>query len=267
MKVSRSTVYALSDKKSVCYNSVMLKRKYIAVLLGAFLLGCGDPSAFDLNEKLNEKVDAAQALEPMPANHMKPFYAFYIEPSIGRLESTRTSNTFVLNGNPFTLNLNVPAVINEMYYEKAKAEQDILSGYEPVSEKTGTYIAPDESETAYTIRVYRFDKHYWTQFDTAYFSFYAVSDEYNVPYLAAEMMKIARTMEIEKKSVAAAYSTKENITYESKKIELFEHIAPENGLIEELFIDDNVNVAGEQITDEEKANYHSKIDTDEAEDE
>ena len=41
----------------------------------------------------------------------------------------------------------------------------------------------------------------------------------------------------------------------------------ENGLIEELFIDDNVNVAGEQITDEEKANYHSKIDTDEAEDE
>ena len=32
----------------------MLKRKYIAVLLGAFLIGCGDPSAFDLNEKLNE---------------------------------------------------------------------------------------------------------------------------------------------------------------------------------------------------------------------
>ena len=54
MKESRSTVYALSDKKSVCYNNVMLKRKYIAVLLGAFLIGCGDPSAFDLNEKLNE---------------------------------------------------------------------------------------------------------------------------------------------------------------------------------------------------------------------
>ena len=52
-------------------------------------------------------------------SHVKQYYSYYIQPSIGRRESTEISNVFVLNDDEFVMNLNVSSVIKNEYYMDA----------------------------------------------------------------------------------------------------------------------------------------------------
>ena len=69
-----------------------------------------------------------------------------------------------------------------------------------------------------------------------------MSDEVLAPNLAAEMVRILRSVKIDEEKIVSAYSGKEIITHHGTTIELFDNIAPVNGFIEELFIDQPTHI-------------------------
>ena len=93
-------------------------RKIHLVLCLMLLSGCASTQT-DLKLRLENSV-ATMAQAPIDdlADNNKPLYRYYIEPSVGRRDSTQTGNVFLLNGREFIMNLDIASVINTRFYDE-----------------------------------------------------------------------------------------------------------------------------------------------------
>lgn len=225
--------------------------KKILILLCALLLcGCSNQKT-DITQTLPLNLTAlANAPIKDLADNNKPLYRYYIEPSIGRRESTQTSNVFVKEGQIFVMNLDIASVINTRFYDEKvygqKADTNAMIALD------GTYIDTNDLEFRYSLSVYLLDNgKYFIDLSMAYVNFYAYCEYATIESLVLEMMKIGKTVDVNSEKVIATYSSKQSTEYVKEKLDLFEMNIPDSGRIEELMGISPDDVFGDSYGEEE----------------
>jgi len=211
-----------------------MKKAWIAAAFLIALTGCASYSA-DYQTLVNDRIAAVQALPAAEPKYTKAYYSYYIEPSVGRIDSDATSNTFSLDGTHFIMDLNVSGIINSQYYQDADSRDSVdVTAFEKAAHSEGTYTDYAGSELPFSTDVYKVEGSYFVIFRSAYMEFYALSDELQSADLIAEMLQISRTVKVNENRVTAAFSSRQTISNTRKKLELFQNLSPVNGSIEEL---------------------------------
>ncbi|MDO4193131.1 MAG: hypothetical protein Q4D24_07500 [Erysipelotrichaceae bacterium] len=216
----------------------LIKKTAAACISLLMLAGCSTDRidvASDVNRKLAEAVEIP-AHQPI---YNSTCYMYYKEPYVGRITSDLTSNVFSLNGTQFVMNLNVPGIINKAYYPGQTVGGMNVKGASIILETAGKYENYDGEQQTYVCRIYRSSSSYVTIMTTDYGEFFAVSKHYEVAPLAYEMLVIAKSLDVDTSEVLDRYSSHSVISYQKKKLELFQNITPVNGVIDELFVDSN----------------------------
>lgn len=211
-------------------------RKQIALFTCTLMLLCGCTAGTgDLQSDLNArmaKVNGESAHRPV---YSKDFYSYYVQPDIGRIRSDQVSSVFMKDGTKFVMNLNVPQIVNDRYYDAQAAGDEVAVNAVLQAESQGTYLDYTDKEHPFDLRIYQLNDQYyaWLQTDTA--EFYSVCGQLQALQMGEEFLRIARTVRVDEKEVVSAYSKQTTISYTRKKLQLFQNIAPESGSVQELF--------------------------------
>ncbi len=217
--------------------------KYISILLVMmlFLSGCTKMSD-DLSAEISNKINETLSEKASSPTYNHEYYFYSIEPSVGRIDSTLTSNTFSYNGTKFIMNLNIPNILGN-------ASEDSKLSSSTVYENSGEYIDYNEVSHHYDLYIYEVSYGKIIQLTTDYMVFYSVCSQNEVPSLVEVMLDIAKTIKIDENKIKVDYSDRELITYKREQLELFKNITPENGAVDELF--DNNQIIEETETNED----------------
>ena len=183
-------------------------RKITLLLFCLCLCGCSAQGGLD--SRLQAACMQASTLTiNVHADNVKDLYSYYAEPGVGRRSSTASSNVFVLDNQEFIMNLNVAEIVNVKLYDQS--ESVIL----PQSE---AWISVSEGE---------------------------FTDIQGRTALAKEMIKIARTAEVDEDAVLKTYSSRTKINYVKENLNLFEDEIPENGRLEEMMPNKPAHTGGD----------------------
>lgn len=206
------------------------------MLMSAVLLaGCYAAGA-DIQTELDMRLDRILAMKPHKPFYNHTYYSYYCEPYIGRIGVEETSNIFSLDGNKFVMNLKVDDIINRRYYsDSSQTAFTELKGGTRVAFRHGIYTDYDGNEHQFDAAVYYLDGVYFTVMETDSMEFFSSGNYLQSVQAAAEMMKIAGTVRIAENDIITAFSSRQTIVNNRKKLELFQNIAPESGMIQELF--------------------------------
>lgn len=238
-----------------------LKYYGLLICMAVMTSGCTVYHTIDLQKILSERLVARMEGDADAPNRNKPYYSYYIQPSVGQLESDQTGSLLTYQGNEFLMNLNISAVINDKYYDSKDSDSFGLNDSSTAASVTGTYTDVNNDSHDFIVNIYHADKEesYITVFRSETVEFYAVSDALKAADLAGEMLRIARSVEINQDEIIDHYSNKESISFTGRKIQLFDSIAPESGRVEELFGENDTAGESENQPDEQT---HKKIDSD-----
>ena len=218
----------------------LIKKTAVLCLSLLMLAGCGE-DGIDVAAEVNRKLAEATEIPAHQPTYNSTCYMYYKQPYVGRITSDLTSNVFSLNGTQFVMNLNVPGIINRAYYPDEILGGLNVKGASIILETAGKYDNYDGEQQTYVCRIYRSSSAYVTIMTTDNAEFFAVSKRYEVSSLAYEMLVIAKSLDVDRDEVLDRYSSHSVISYQKKKLELFQNITPVNGVIDELFVDNSTN--------------------------
>lgn len=249
-------------------------KKIVKVLLLVQLLiltGCNVYSE-SINDILNRKIEYAFTLPAQKPSYNHNYYSYYIEPSVGRITSYETSNVFKYLDNKFILNLNVSGIISSAYYPNQLFFDLRLSDLTQLANHSGTYTDYEGANHPYDIGIYQIQDGALTLFQSDTLDFYAVSGNYEATDLAFIMMKIARSVRVNEQLVVGSFSTQQLISNKRETIQLFQNLAPESGVIDQLLIDTEevmnqqtgIYTTGDEIPEEAKHTPYPTFDSDES---
>lgn len=227
----------------------MRKHLFPVLVISALipLSGCTVYRKVNLQNMLEKKITEAEKATVFEPDHQKKFYSYYISPQIGRMEGDSTGNIFNYQGTRFLMNLNVSSIINRKYYQGIENDSDILNQGKEKAYLTGNYRDLNGDVHSFSTVIYDIgNQNYLTAMRTDTVDFCSVSDALKAVDTAGEMLRIARSVEVNTDQITAAYSRKETVVFTGEKIQLFDSVAPESGRVEELFEDkDNITQSPE----------------------
>ncbi len=166
-------------------------------------------------------------------NNQKTYYAYYLPSGIGRMDATQTSNTFNVNGHTFVMNLDVASILHETNPQ----ESHLFDRKKASDSFQGSYIDGNGKEIQYLLEIYPSGNQNIVYLKTDTLEFCSYTYAMDVAQIVEAMMRIARSTTVYRKQVIADFRLQNQITYETKKVELFENLVPENGTIDDLLID------------------------------
>lgn len=208
--------------------------------------GCTKTST-SLAQSIKDQIATVLA-QPMPSvNRIKKYYAYYSEPSLGRYSSTDTGNVFYYQGTKFLMNLNVANIISDKVYTNYTNES-VTNHENATINYSGTYLDTNEIKRTYRLDIYKDQTKYLVDLETDTAIFYGYCDRAQVSEVVAEMMKIARSMNVDQNRIINEYV---QTTKFSEKIEVlheFNEVVPESGAISELLMDTDKNQNNDQST-------------------
>ena len=235
-----------------------MKKIFAYVLVASVLCGCSAEQT-DYRTILESSLAAVNELPKDTANHTKDYYAYYLPPDVGRVSGDETGNTFDWNGTKFVMNLNIAGIL-----EKNEKSGDDLSD-EPLFDPdkalytlNGMYKDATGFEHDFDVMVADLKDGYACYMHTDYADYFAIADLLTAVKLPAKMLRIARSIRVDQQLVVQDFSKESKITYTSRKIELFQNLAPENGTIDELLIDGS-NSIGQGPDDVKKRGNSNEI--------
>ena len=208
-------------------------KKFWIVLSILMLCGCSaNPAGLQtaLSQKINQVIQ--QPALCIADNH-KTLFSYYAEPSVGRMESTMTSNVFLIDNVEVVMNLDISTVINTKYYPdvlthpKANGDEIVF-----ISGLLGTC---DGNDYEYSVSVYLLNNgKYYVDVQTHYVNFYSAVDYVMIDDVVVQMLKIARSVEVNEFEIINYYSSKPTDEHEREKVDLFQQEIAESGRLDEL---------------------------------
>lgn len=208
-------------------------KKIGMMLLMFLLLGCSANPA-ELEDVLKKSLShQAQTPAACLADNHKTFFSYYAEPSVGKKESTQTSNVFLIHGTEVVMNLDISTVMNSKYYPdvsliKKETEDEIVYLHDKYADCKG-------NEYDYVLSVYLLQNgKYYVDFQTHFVNFYSAVDYVLVDEIVNQMMKISQTVEVDELAVITYYSSKPADEHEREKVDLFQEQISESGRLDEL---------------------------------
>ena len=211
-----------------------MKRVLSALLLTiGVLAGCTTYSG-TYQEQLNQRVERAITSATAGPTYSHGIYSYYKEPSIGRVSSEETSSIFTENGTRFVMNLNVSSIVNERYYS-INGNGNSMDDFPVLAESEGTFVDYAGEGHPFEISLREINDQVYTYCRTDLLEFFSLSGRLEALQISETMLRMARTVRVDKEDVVASFSSRQDIDYERKRIELFQNIVPENGASEELY--------------------------------
>ncbi len=221
--------------------------KKLAIMILIFLIAGCSANPADLKQILKESLEK-QASKPTAciADNHKTLFSYYAEPSIGRRNSTQTSNVFIMDDVEFVMNLDISTVMNSKYYPEVNNLRDETS--DELVYLKGKYTDCHGDEYDYVLSVYLLQNgEYYVDFQTHYVNFYSTMKYVRIDDVISQMMKISQSVEVDETAVITAYSSKPADEHEREKVDLFQEQIAENGRLDELI---GVNDSGSYEEDE-----------------
>lgn len=208
-------------------------KKILLVLSLLALCSCSSNSN-SLEADIKAKIQAVSSAKiGCIADNNKGLYSYYIEPSVGNIKSTKTSNVFTMSGYSIVMNLDIANIINEEYY-KDQISRRKASGNEVIY-LTGNYVDCNDKTKNYYLSVYSVEGgKYYMELNTAYVSFYTYADYVIIDDIVEQLFVIAKTVEIDQQEVIAYFSSKPSELHEREKQVIVDQIISEEGRLDEL---------------------------------
>jgi len=214
-------------------------KKFSLVILMCLLLlsGCRVDNKSVL-ELIDGTIDEAILLSmPKTVNMNKKLMSYYLQPSIGKMESSQTNSVFKMYDNLVVLNIDVAAVISKKYYTTVQLNNlRQLDAFENlVFEKEGSFPTATNIVRNYRYRLYQVsNKEYGILLQTSNLICVALVPIGDVLNVTTDMFLLVRSVRVDEDAVVSAYSQKELINYEKETLDLFDKLYPDEGLLIDL---------------------------------
>lgn len=203
-------------------------KKVLIGLVTLLLISCSN-NTLDLQKELENALNKEIALKPFLATNNKPYYSYYVSPSLGNVYSDQTTNILVYQNNKILMNLNTSNIINDAYYNQLSNDVDVNNYLMFALE--GSFVDINDETINYKLEVFNIKNQRFMKLSSKYVNFYTEAEDYELIQLSRYMIQIARSVTVNKQNVLVAYSTKENISVDKEAIQLFEQVAPVDGNI------------------------------------
>lgn len=209
-----------------------MKRK-TAVSLSLVLLlgGCGSTE-----DVLGQHIASATVREIRKANQKDRFVSYYLQKEDGILKQEGTCTQFSIQGKCMWMNLRVEDIVRSVYYTDVKAD-DLPA--KPYRHESGSYTDVSDDTYDYSLYVYGSGRIKVMLVRTAYEDFMCVGTLDEIADCGEEAIAIARSLKADRDAVIKAYSKRNDITYTTDSLELFQTLVPEEGGIDEILIQDS----------------------------
>ncbi len=235
--------------------------KLLSVLLTIFILsGCQD-SAVTIERSFNLAIEDAAASEVTKmTNHSANYFDYYLPITMGREMSTETSVVLQSSNTEILMKLDIVNIVLRSSLEAASDLRSVFNESKAISSIDGK-----------TLDGRGFDQYYRAQlFDLNNSDYLIVVQTQNtvltsrvklglVSETAYQMVRLARSVVIDRSLILANYSNTETINYQKVNLNMFSQMAPESGTIvdmiegeeTDLLDDDYYNIINDSPTEEE----------------
>ena len=211
-------------------------KKIVIFLLVILLSGCAGKG--DLKQELDAVFSADSKVQTIRRNNYSSFIDYYVPSDTGELEGTKLSSNFSYNESRFVMDINVSGIINDRYYRNLKlADEGFFDDARKVYARQSSYVDSDGSSHEYIYKVYEYDDRYLSYFASKELVFYGYATAADIVNLSSRILLMAKGATVRENDVIASYSSRNEIDYEKKQVNLFETIMPVNGNVNDFLVD------------------------------
>ncbi|MCR4634203.1 MAG: hypothetical protein K5648_08770 [Erysipelotrichaceae bacterium] len=211
-------------------------KKIIVFFICILLSGC--VAQDDLSKRLDNVFASEQSTERIRRNSYSRYIDYYLPSGTGELEGDMLSSRFSYNSSNFVMDINISGIINEHYYkDQGMTDEGFFDPSRLIYERNSTFVDADGVSREYSYRVYSYDRQYLTYFRSRELLFYGYASLSDLVDMTSRILMIAKSAAIRHNEVISAYSSKTEVDYEKKQVNLFETIMPVNGNVNDFMID------------------------------
>jgi len=230
----------------------------LGLLLG-ILSGCV-VSSTDLAPRYANAIEEAITQEMNVYNSMtRELFSYYLPLSIGRRMSTETSMVLISHQEEILMNLDVISILNKAYYQSDAINvlRSSVSINEALYRHEGSFHDMKGDEVKYQVSANPLsDQDVLLTLETEYFIFSSIHPYSISSDILYDMIRIARSAQIEKEMILSTFSNREIIDYQKETLNMFAQLAPETGTVIDMIegedknlFDDNYYDAGPLVED------------------
>lgn len=226
--------------KRMHYVRIKLMKKLVIILIAICLFGCQNKNV-EISKDLND-VFSNQEVFDIRRNNYSEFFDYYAPSDIYEVDGDYTYTCFEYQNSIINMNVNIPSIINNKYYANYKLIDEGYFDYSKlIYSKNDVLVNSDLENIDYFVNLYQIDNYYFFYMKTLDVCLYAKTNITDLVDVAKKILILAKTVKVNRELVINTYSSKDVIDYEKKVIELFDTKMPENGVINDLIIEDSSN--------------------------
>lgn len=237
-------------------------KKYPIILVSLIMImslwGCsGEITEVNIEQALEVAITETTKEEiALYQNMHKSFYSYYLPQHVGKRKSTAYSNVFVIDNQEVLMSVKPASVIIDEYYGKSNLNS--IKEYDNALLSNSYDLTNyEEKKISMVVSVFQFDGLYYMLADTTNFTFLTTTTLGNMPNIIRDIIRIARSVDVNEKEILAEYSRKESIDYQQATT-IFSQSIPENGtlaeMLENYFPNYDFSVDSQDFTQEEVPN-------------
>lgn len=224
----------------------------LVILLGLSLSGC-IVQANSFNSRMDAALHEAQTQElNQYISHDGLLFDYYLPITIGKKTSTMTSVLMQDQNQLILMTLDVVSIMNSSLENQAFTA---LSNTAELYHYSGTTTNFKGFDLPYTVDVKSVDtKRVWLNLKTPTVVLSSILPLASASEIAYDMVRIARSVVVDKQLVVANFSNKEVIQYQKETLDMFTQLAPESGTVMDMidagndnFLDDPTSDAGPEV--------------------
>ena len=215
-------------------------KKVIVLLVCILLCGCAEQA--DLNSELDAVFSSDEEYLKLRRNNYSEYIDYYMPSDTGEMDSDKIGTVFLYNSSTFIMDINIAGILNDRYYpgEEMKSE-GFFDESKLVYERRGNYTDSDRASHEYVYKVYEHDGKYLSEFLTKELVFYGYGTKTDIVPLSSRILLMAKGATVRESNVITAFSSRNEIDYQKKEVNLFETVMPVNGNVNDFMIDKEEN--------------------------
>ena len=235
-------------------------RIFLSLNLVTLLSGCVD-SAVTLQQSFTLAIEnAAQSEITRMSNHSASYFDYYLPITMGRVQSSDSSVILKSKDTKILLTLDVVNIILNNSLAKSSDLRLVFDESKAMINLVGKSLDSRGYDQSYKAQVFDLENDdYLIVIQTQSALISAKTKVGLVSNTAYEMLRLARTVVIDRPLILANYSNAETINYHKVNLNMFSQMAPESGTVldmiegdeSDLLDDDYYNTINDSPTEEE----------------
>lgn len=231
----------------------MLKRIRISLLITmvALLSSCA-VNATTVESNFKIAIDeAAKSKIANYTNHVAQYYSYYLPLTMGRITSSSTSTLIKSQNYEILMTLDVMNIIHRNTFEKIAELRSVFSLDKDIIAIEGKSLSSLGFEQYYRAQLFQLNnQEYLVVIQTQDALLSSKVDVGAVGNIAYDMLRLARTLKIQRPSILAAYSNAETFNYQKINLNMFTQMAPETGTVLDMIEGDDLNLLSDDLNDQ-----------------